>query len=188
VLDPHCKAPFVNGSLVNIRYEEGNRVRVSYRLNGGHIRYFRLPDPMDRIYSVRLLKDGSALELHSPRISNLQASYEAKKPVGEMDTAIRLPENIHDGDYIAVALNGVHGNEGAYCVAEMDGKGMGFPDRAPAYAANVWEFIVTHADRNYTYYLPLEASMSGREMKVHVLLCDKEHMDFECDVWLCPAH
>ena len=65
---------------------------------------------------------------------------------------------------------------------------MGFPDRAPAYLSNVWEFVVRRCDRNYTYYLPLKASMSGKEITVRALLCDESHTDLDCDVWLCPRH
>ena len=104
------------------------------------------------------------------------------------ETVVTLPNRIRDGDYIAVALNGVHGEEGAYCVAEMDGALMGFPDRAPAYRSNVWEFVVAHTDRNYTYYLPLTSSAAGKTVKFTALLCDKDHTDLDCDVWLCPRH
>jgi hypothetical protein len=104
------------------------------------------------------------------------------------EVTVTLPEALRDGDYIAVALNGVHGEEGAYCVAELDGETVGFPDRAPAYRSNVWEFVVARSDRNYTYYLPLQSSAAGKEITVKVLLCDREHTDLSCDVWLCPRH
>jgi hypothetical protein len=70
----------------------------------------------------------------------------------------------------------------------MDGALMGFPDRAPAYSSNVWEFLVAPSDRNYTYYLPLKASMAGKTLTVTALLCDEAHTDVVCDAWLCPAH
>ena len=67
---------------------------------------------------------------------------------------------------------------------------MGFPDRAPAYRANMWEYIVTHADRNYTYYLPLTEGCSGKPITIRLLLCDSSVRaeDLRCDVWLCPRH
>ena len=187
ILDRDCRAPVVKGSIHSIFYAEGDRVRVTYRLDGGEIRYFRLPHPMDRIYSIRLLKDGQELTLNSPAVNNLQAPYGAKNPVALQKAVVTLPE-VRDGDYIAVAMNGIHGDEGAYCVAEVDGKRMGFPDRAPAYQSNVWEFCVTHSDRNYTYYLPLTADLSGKEVCIRALLCDSEHIDLACDVWVCPGH
>ena len=187
VVDGNCTAPVVKGSIHSIFHVKGDRVRVSYKLGGGNIRYFRLPCPMDRIYAIRLLKDGQEVALTSPRVSNLQAPFGAKIPVAMQEATITLPA-VRDGDYVAVAMNGVHGDEGAYCVAEVDGRPVGFPDRAPAYHANVWEFCVTHADRNYTYYLPLTADMSGKEVRICALLCDGKHTDLRCDVWLCPKH
>ncbi len=165
----------------------GRRVKATYRLDGMNIRYFRLPYPMDRIFSVRLLKDGRQIALRNPRANNLQAPFEAMQPVEILERTVQLPE-VKDGDYIAVALNGVHGLEGAYCVAEMDGNVVGFPDRAPAYRANMWEYRITRRDRNYTYYLPLTSACSRREMCLRVLLCDMEHTDVSCEAWLCPKH
>jgi hypothetical protein len=188
ILQKNCAMPVVKNSIHNIVMAEGDRVRVRYGLNGHPIRYFRLPAPMDRIYSFRLLKDGREVTLPSPKASNLQAPYGAKKPYAMQEVTVTLPEALRDGDYIAVALNGVHGEEGAYCVAELDGETVGFPDRAPAYRSNVWEFVVARSDRNYTYYLPLQSSAAGKEITVKVLLCDREHTDLSCDVWPCPRH
>ena len=187
VLDHTCTAPAVKAGVHSMVTVTGDRVRVIYGLNGSPIRYFRLPAPMDRIYSVRLLKEGRAITLTAPKANNLQAAYGVKTPVAMRMATVTLPR-VKDGDYVAVALNGVHGHEGAYCTAEVDGRLVGFPDRAPAYVSNVWEFCVRHTDRNYTYYLPLDASMSGKEMIIRTLLCDGEHTDFTCDVWLCPRH
>jgi hypothetical protein len=188
VAEAGVEMPVVKYSIHNIVLVSGDRMTVRYKLNGGSIRYFRLPAPMDRIYAVRLLKDGRELALTNPKANNLQAAYGARKPVAAKEATVTLPGTIKDGDYIAVALNGIHGEEGAYCVAEMDGKLMGFPDRAPAYRSNVWEFVVARSDRNYTYYLPLTASMAGRTLKIRALLCNAENTDPDCDVWLCPAH
>ena len=187
VLDDNCTAPVVKDSIHSIFAVTGARMRVTYKLGGTPIRYFRLPAPMDRIYTIRLLKDGREIALTAPKANNLQASFGARMPVAMQEASVTLPE-VKDGDYIAVALNGIHGDEGAYCVAEVDGRLIGFPDRAPAYHANVWEFCVTHSDRNYTYYLPLTAGMSGKEVRIRALLCNSEHTDLMCDVWLCPKH
>ncbi len=188
VAEKDVEAPVVKFSIHNVVRVAGDRMKVRYKLNGGPVRYFRLPAPMDRIYSVRLLKDGQALTLVAPKANNLQAPYGAKKPVAVKEAVVTLPDTVRDGDYIAVALNGVHGEEGAYCIAEVDGKLVGFPDRAPAYRSNVWEFVVARSDRNYTYYLPLQASMAGKSIKVRALLCNEAHTELDCDVWLCPKH
>lgn len=192
VAEDLCTAPVVKASVHNIELVSGKRMRVSYRLceetGGTAVRYFRLPAPMDRIYSIRLLKNGQEILPANPKVNNLQAPYGSKQPVTILEGELSIPTDIKEGDYIAAALNGVHGVEGAYCVAEMDDKLMGFPDRASAYQSNVWEFTVVHNDRNYTYYLPLRADMAGRKMRIYTLLCDEEHTDISCDVWLCSGH
>lgn len=165
----------------------GKRVRVRYKVGGEGIRYFRLPMPMDRIYAIRLLKDGRELALENPRVSNLQSPYGAKKPVFVKSCDITL-QDVQNGEYLAVALNGVHGEEGAYCVAELDGQPMGFPDRAPAYQSNIWERSVCCRDRNYTYYLPLNPGMNGKTLTVRALFCNAEQTEVTCDLWRCPRH
>ena len=165
----------------------GDMLTAVYRLDGSGIRYFRLPCPPDRIHAVRLMKDGEAVALKNPRANNLQPPFETKRPVELLEKTLRLPE-AKDGDTLALALNGIHGEEGAYCTAEIDGEPIGFPDRAPAFRANMWEYQVTHSDRNYTYYLPLKKGLSGREIKIRVLLCDREHTEIDAEAWLCPRH
>lgn len=70
----------------------------------------------------------------------------------------------------------------------LDGKTLGFPDRAPAYRSNVREVLVHRTDRSYTYYLPLTASMGGKAVTAKALLCDGAHTEVSCDLWLCPRH
>ena len=180
--------PVVKAAVHIITEVTGDRVKVRYPLTGGGARYFRLPAPMDRIYSVRLLKDGREVALSHPKASNLQAPFSADKWTGLRETAVTLPADLAEGDYIAVALDGVCGVEGAYCVAEVEGKPVGFPDRAPAYRSNVWEFLVTCVDRNYTYYLPLTPDMAGKDVTIRVLLSKDACADLIGNVWLCPRH
>ena len=186
VVESNVKSPVVKFSIHNVVCVNGDRVKVSYKLNGLPIRYFRLPAPMDRVYSVRLLKDGREIALANPSVNNLQAPFDRQKWTALQEGAVTLPATVRDGDYLAVALNGVCGEEGAYCVAEVDGKWVGFPDRAPAYRSNIWEFVVTRTDRNYTYYLPLTADLAGKTVNVGVLLSNGVKDDLTCDIWLCP--
>ena len=87
-----------------------------------------------------------------------------------------------------MALNGVHGVEGAYCVAELEEKLLAFPDRAASYASNMWEHHVDKQDENYTYYLPVEASMSNKTLKMYAMFCNENKTDVKCDIYLCPKH
>lgn len=181
----NVSVPVVTAASHFIKKVMGKRVRVTYPV--GKLRYFCLPQPMDRIYSIKLIKDGVELSLENPRVNNLQAAYEVKNVAAVKSCEFTLPEKCA-GEYIAVALNGVHGVEGAYCVAEMDGQLIGFPDRASAYQANSWERYVGKSDANYTYYLPLEASMSGKRIKLYALFCNSDKTDVKCDIYICQIH
>lgn len=187
VVSESVTAPVVRNSVHTIYNVSGRQMKAEYPIGEGGIRYFRLPCPMDRIYSIRLLKDGHPLPLTSPTVSNLQAPWEKKTAAAVKSVTITLPD-VSDGDYLAAALNGIHGREGAYCTAEWDGELHAFPDRAPAYMANNWEHCVRRTDRNCTYYLPLTKSMSGRKITVHTLFCDSDKTDVRCDLYLCPKH
>lgn len=185
VVCDHAEAPVVKESVHSLYTVAGKRVKVCYPVSA--LRYFRLPEPMDRIYSIRLLKNGEPLKLENPSANNLQAAYSAKKVAAAKSCTITLP-TIADGEFLAIALNGIHGEEGAYCAAEIDGQLVGCPDRASAYRSNIWEHKVASRDRNYTYYLPVNASMSGKEITLHAIFCDAEKTDVRCDVYLCPKH
>ena len=188
VAEENAESDVVKFVVHNIVRVSGDRMTVRYKLDGGNIRYFRLPAPMDRIYSVRLLKDGGEIALTNPKANNLQAPFKSERWTSLRETTVTLPQALQDGDYVAVALNGICGEEGVYCVAELDGKLLGFPDRAPAYRSNIWEFVVTRTNKNYTYYLPLTADMAGKALTLRVLLNNDAQDDLRCDVWLCPRH
>lgn len=185
VLCAHAEAPVVRDNVHTLYTVSGKRVKVCYAVSG--LRYFRLPEPMDRIYSIRLMKNGEPLKLDCPAANNLQAPYGAKTVSAVKSCTFVLP-TVADGEYLSIALNGIHGHEGAYCAAEIDGQLIGCPDRASAYRVNVWECRVRPNDRNYTYYLPVDASMSGKEITLYTMFCDPDKTDVRCDVYLCPKH
>ncbi|MBQ4289767.1 MAG: hypothetical protein II719_01070, partial [Clostridia bacterium] len=138
----------------------GRILTVSYRV--GPLRRFRLKEPMDRIYAIRLLKNGKELPLTNPFVNNLMPHPSVQSPVSVHKIELTLPK-ISEGDWLAVAAEGVHGWESAWCVADFgSGEPVGFPARAPAYPANVWEARVRQTDANYTFYLPLKKEDSGK--------------------------
>jgi hypothetical protein len=181
----HETAPLVSDGAHLLYTVTGQRVTVRYPV--GALRYFRLPEPMDRIYEIRLTKNGMVLPLDHPTVSNLQAAYGRLTVAAVKSVTLTLPE-IPEGRYLAVAVEGVHGKERAYCAAECEGKLLGFPDRAPSYCVNLWEHCVHSTDRNNTFYLPLDPSLSSKEITLYTLLCDPKKTDVRCDVYLCPRH
>jgi hypothetical protein len=81
-------------------------------------------------------------------------------------------EEIPEGGYLAVALEGEHGNEGAYVAARVDGELVGAPDRAVSYPSNTWEYFNEEKDSHYTYMTPLRKDMAGKKIDIMVLLLE----------------
>lgn len=147
-------------------------------------RYFRLPCPMDRIYSVRFFEGEKELAPVRPKLTNLFAAYEKKRPKAAATARFRLGKlPLHP--YLAAAFEGKTGNENAYCCAEIDEKLYAFPARAPAYPSNVYEYPVHPVDGFYTFFLPLRPEWADREIAVYALFADNS---VPVDVYLCDGH
>lgn len=165
---------------------DGKRCVLSFDLHGS-VRYLCMPNPMYRIYRISLFKGDKEIKPDNPKANNLLPSTEKKPVIGAQMTVVRVKkEDWKEGSYLSVALEGVHGIEGAYVVAECLGTLYGAEDRAPSFSSNVWEYSVRKTDRNYTYYIPVTKEMTERDIRVWVLLFDKEHTDVRSDIYLCP--
>lgn len=166
---------------------KGEMVKITYNFTEP-FRYIRIPDPMDRIYAVRFIKNGKEIKPERPFANNLQAHYGKKRTRLKKSGKIFLPE-FREGSFLAVGVEGRTGNENGYCVAEIDGELFGFPRRAPEYRANVWEHTVVQTDRNYTYYLPLKKEWIGKTVNIHCLLSGAQAKnEIECNAYLCDKH
>jgi hypothetical protein len=165
----------------------GKKMISSYKVNDT-LRYLRIARPVDRIFAVRLIKDGKEIKPESPKASNMQAHYRYKQTRALLSGEITLP------DYkalprLAVAVEGEHGTEGVYCVAEIDGKFIGFPERAPEYKANQWEHAVVNKDKNNTFFLTLPEGLEGKTIKLYAVFSDyNKAKNCTCDVYLTPIH
>lgn len=166
---------------------QGKKLISSYKIND-KIRYLRIASPVDRIYAVRLIKDGREVKVNPVAANNMQAHYRYKKTKSVKSGEFILP------DYsclprICVAVNGVHGTEGVYVVAEIDGRLSGFPERAPEYKANPWEHRVVDSDKNNTFYMTLPENLSGKKIKLHAVFSDeRKARECRCDVYLIAEH
>ncbi len=180
-----------NYLIVNTDYDEiipisGKRCVLSFSLPSS-VRYLRMPNPVYRIYRISLFKNGKEIELKNPKVNNLLPSTATRPVIGAQQTVVRVhSEDWQEGSYLSVALEGCHGVEGAYAVIECLGTVYGAPDRAPSFPSNVWEYKVRKTDSHYTYYFPVTKEMTDRDIRVWILLFDKEHTDFRSDIYLCP--
>lgn len=186
VIDDNYIQDVVKFSVHNIYSLEGRRISVTYPINSV-LKYLRIARPMDRIYSVKLLRDGKEIKLNAPKANNMQAHSREKFIELSKSASFVLPE-IDRKSKIAVAIEGKHGKEGVYCVAQIDGKTVGFPHRAPDYVANVWEHRVCKEGENNTYFLPIDESFSGKEITVKAIFTDDRKADIPCRVYLCDIH
>ena len=185
--DPACKAPVVTSNVHTIYEVNGSRIKVRYTV--GALRYFRLPCPMDRIYAIRLIKNGETLTIESPHVNNMQSPPEQLSVHTCKSVSLTLPE-IKDGQVLALAADGFCGNEALFCTAEIDGEYRAFPDRASSYRANIWEHMVTQSKtENYTFYLPLTSADSHKTITLYAQFCDCDNPENKptaaCRVWLC---
>ncbi|MBR3766735.1 MAG: hypothetical protein IKL10_00665 [Clostridia bacterium] len=165
----------------------GKRLVSSYKIND-NIRYLRIAKPVDRIYAVRLIKNGKEISLSSPKANNMQAHYRYKKTRAVKCGEFTLPQ--YKGlTRLTVAVEGEHGNEGVYCIAETDGRLTGFPERAPEYKANQWEHRVLDSDKNNTFYIELPEGLEGKTVKVYAVFSDRRKAEnCTCNIYLSPKH
>lgn len=166
---------------------DGRLLRVSYPVNGP-MRYFRLAEPMDRIYHFRVLKDGKPLDIANAHGNNMQAHY-FKRPTCVLKSGVvHLPEDCQDA-FLAVAVEGSHGDEGVYCCACLDGKYLAPNKRAPDFKANIWEHRVCPASSYTTHYIPLPADAAGKQVELFASFNQWwEAEKIPCRVYLCRNH
>lgn len=166
---------------------EGKKMISSYEI-GDNIRYLRIAHPVDRIFSIRLIKDGREIKLTNPAASNMQAHYRYKKTRAVHSGEFILPD-YKSLPRLTVAVEGEHGTEGVYCILEIDGNMEGFPERAPEYKANQWEHRVCDSDKNNTFYFTLPEGLVGKKIKIHAIFSDRRRaQNCRCNIYLSPRH
>ena len=127
-------------------------------------------------------KDGKKVDRADWRLSNLFANY--NHSVDKVWKSDFVLDEIPDGSYLCVAINGVHGVEGAWASFKIDGEYTGCPDRAPSFSSNPFEYPVRETDRNYTYYLPLNESMRGKKIEAYVMAFEKDKTALRPEIWI----
>ncbi|MGN1410097.1 MAG: hypothetical protein ACI4XJ_07965, partial [Eubacteriales bacterium] len=186
IAEKDVKVPVIRFTVHTIYDAQGDILRASYKI-GGKVRYFRLPEPVDRIYSIRLIKDGAEVKVANPTANNmLSPTYPGRVRLIK-EGCFTLPE-YRSGSKLAVAIEGKTGREEVTCTAEIDGKVVGFPMRAPEYVVNQWEHCVCGTDGYYTFYLPLDDGLDGKEVKIRVTFSDESKADIPVNVYLCDRH
>jgi len=187
-------------SLEPILMDEGNFVEVSTDLVhwrrltymtgttmpidlDGPVRYLRFRVTADRFTEITGEKDGKPLNRSLWRASNLFAHPRRLKVEKTWHARVRLDEAA-PGAKLCIALEGVHGVEGAYAALKIGNQYVGCPDRAVSYPSNTWEYVNARRDQGYTYYVPVTSEMLGQDIDVYVLGVDATHRNLKPRVWL----
>jgi hypothetical protein len=147
------------------------------------VRYARIRGAPRRIAEIQGFLDGKECDRSKWRASNLFYSYTEKRAKHAWTASFTL-DDIPKGSYLAVALEGEHGNEGAYAALRIDGHPVGAPDRAVSYPSNTWEYYNEERDSNCTYYFPLEKNMADKTIDVVVLVLEGGKNEIHPDVYI----
>jgi hypothetical protein len=150
---------------------------------GKPIRYLRFPGSPEKVLEIEGYMNGKSVDRTRWRASNLFSNYRQVTAKAAYVNSFVLNE-IPKGSYLAVALNGRHGNEGAYAALRVNGKLLGAPDRSLSYRSNSWEYPVPSNESNYTYYFPLTDEMKGAVIDAVVLVMKDGVPEFKPVVWI----
>jgi hypothetical protein len=151
---------------------------------GQLVRYVRIDRGSMVPTEVEGMRAGQPLLRESWRASNLFDSYAARIAGSAWSGSVTLNEAA-PGSYLCIALEGEHGNNGAWVAARLDGKPIGCPDRAPSFDSNTWEHKVdTNCQSNYTYYLPITPAMIGRRLDLVALTLNGGKNSYRPTVWI----
>ncbi len=147
------------------------------------IRYLRLQGTPEDIFEIDGYRNGEAVERDKWRASQHFSAYRRNPAREAWEYSFTLDE-VPSGTYLAIALNGKHGVEGAYAAIRVNGIAIGAPDRSVSYSANQWEYPVRRRDSNYTYYIPLSEEMTGAKIDAVVLTMKDGISEFKPEVWI----
>jgi len=155
--------------------------------DAGPVRYVRLENAPLRVTEINCYKDGKALDRSLWRASNLFRSLEqSSMRICQVWSSKFSLDEISEGAYLCVAINGEHGVEGAWAGFKIDGQYVGCPDRAPSFQSNPFECPVRSVGRGYTYFLPLTEVMVGKDIEAYVMSMGASR-DLKPEVWITSA-
>jgi len=162
----------VADSEIVMNFEPGNKLR--------YVRFYGTPD---KVIEVSAYLGDKKLDRSKWRASNLFAHYSRITPKKAWQHSFTLGE-VPKNSYLAIALNGEHGIEGAYGAIRVDGNPVGAPDRSVSYPANSWEYPPWELGSDYTYYIPLDEEMKGARIDAVVLGLKNGLDQFKPEVWI----
>ena len=165
----------------NILFMAGTACELEFPDEVRYIRIDYFPQRINEITGTD--KTGKALDREQWRASNLFAAAKKMRVQKAWETEFVLDE-IPSGSFLAIAIEGEHGVEGAYATAIIDGELRGASDRATSYPSNTWEYVNARSNKNYTYYIPLRKKDVGKKIEVYVQAFQKENINLHPEVYI----
>jgi len=147
------------------------------------IRYVRFRGTPEMVQEIEGYLGDKMLDRSEWRGSTLFADYSRVRANKAWQHSFTLGE-IPKGSYLAIALNGEHGVEGAYAAIRVNGRPVGAPDRSVSYPGNAFENPARQRSSNYTYYVPLTDDMKGAKIDAVVLGMRNGSAKFKPEVWI----
>lgn len=168
-----------------MRLRADHEILMDFR-PGTKLRYIRLDGTPERIEEIKGIMNGKEMDRSRWRASNLFAPYRRVQAEKAWHLKFKL-EEVAPHAYLAIALNGEHGVEGAYAALRVNGQPVGAPGRSLSYPCNDWENPPRRSSSNYTYYIPLTEDMAGAELEAVVLGLRGGSDTFTPEVWLTAS-
>jgi hypothetical protein len=150
-------------------------------------RYVRIAGAPRRIAEVGARRVREKLDRSAWRASNLFPPFSARKVARAWSWDFTL-EEVAPGGYLAIAVEGKHGDEGVTAALRVGDRLVGAPDRAVSFASNTWEYWNVESEKGYTFYFPLTPEMVGEELEAVLLGFEECAEDLRPQLWITAHH
>lgn len=181
-----------NPEMVEISNDLSNWSPVKFQVNNGEMiiginqnksfRYLRLAKSPSEVAEIegylnkksvdrKLWKASNLFGMVNPNSAIICWKYEVKlSGIGKKaNLTVTVPANCSEGSVFTCML--------------ADGKIIAAKDRAPSFPYNNWEHYGI-ADKNLTFYIPIDKNMEGKLVQVMLLTTDEKLQEMKPEIWL----
>lgn len=147
------------------------------------VKYIKVDPAPWQVSEIQGLHKGLKLDMSESNASNLfpSADYYTVKKAWSAKFSIN---DYHPTSYLAVAIEGNYGADGAFAVIKTSNGLLAAFDRSPAYVANHWEHYLAPQKGHYTYYFKIPTWLKNDDFEVIVLGTNNVEKIETPEVWL----
>lgn len=162
--------------------KEGNNLVINIPVTSP-FRYLRMTNSPLKVSEIEGLLKNKGIDCSNWKASNLFSSYSSHPAVKAWSYKFSLNE-VAKNSYLAVAVKGLHGEEGVWAALRVGNTIKGCTDRSISFPTNCIELAVPSTDSSYTYYVPVNEDMINKKMEVVVLGLNKNNAHIQPEVWI----